>query len=146
MPLGFLIQRTVDNTGAFTADGLTIIISGNTFTTVAAVVRVRFTPILDISSVISGRLLSFIPGGLADSRVGLAPQHFQHWMMMPRQRPMVGSCSTVRGEVALYQQFSALLVGAVSRNYLHLGGCFGDVITGASAGNPYGSISVLWED
>lgn len=143
----FIVQRTVDNTGAPTGDGVMVAASSGAAgtNTHARVFRLRFSPTADIGAVLDGTAIGFLPGQLTDSRVGLAPQVFPHWIMLPKQRPMAFSASFVRGEISTGQQFSMALVGSTPRNYISIGSILGGTMyTPAAAGQS--NTCILWED
>jgi hypothetical protein len=144
----FVVQRTVDNTGAPTADGvLAMTSSSNTSSTnnYARCSRIRFLPTVDISAEFPGNGLAFFPGLGADSRVGLAPQIFPIWIMMPKMRPSIFTAASLRGEVSLGAQYSMTLVGSVPRNYICVTSVLGGVMNGLF-GTSASDLNILWED
>lgn len=144
----FVVQRTVDNTGAPTADGVHVISSGtntNGTNSLARAFRLRFLPTTDAGAVHDGNAMGFVPGPTTDSRVGLAPQIFTHWIMLPKQRPLLFTAGSIRSEVSVGNQFSMTLVGTTPRNYL----CVGPAVSGVLSGTLIAGASdlhILWED
>jgi hypothetical protein len=63
--------------------------------------------------------------------------------MMPKQKPLLYSAASIRGEIAAGAEFSMVLVGAVSRNYLGLG-LSSDVL--GAAVTTRSDLCILWED
>jgi hypothetical protein len=144
IPQQFIVQRTVDNAGDDTDEGAMVIFP-STAASVSATsqcVRMRFAPHNDQVSIV-GSALGFVPGAITDSRVSLAPQVFPHWIMMPKQKPLLYSAASIRGEIAAGAEFSMVLVGAVSRNYLGLG-LSSDVL--GAAVTTRSDLCILWED
>lgn len=144
----FLIQRTVDNTGAPTADGVHVLSTSTNLNSTNAYgrcFRLRFLPTTDVGAVYESWMMGFMPGPSTDSRVGLAPQIFTHWVMMPKQRPLLFSAACVRSEVAAGNQFPLKMVGTVARNYICVSDAFNGVMTGSTLVGASGTC-MLWED
>lgn len=87
--------------------------------------------------------IGIIPGGITDSRVGMDPQIFHCWAMLPRMAPLAGSVFHIRGEVPDEAQFQAAMVGPVPRTYINLGNWLGTA--GHIPSNINTDVSVLWE-
>ncbi|NLA66824.1 MAG: hypothetical protein GX856_00995 [Gammaproteobacteria bacterium] len=145
IPLTFIVQRTVDNSGTPTGEGLHILRPAINYTSPAQVARLRFTPTAEATTFASIALapVAFVPGGLVDGRVGLSPQVFPHWTVTPKQRPLLFSASNIRGEIATGQQFSMALVGSVASNYISLGTAFGNTLIGTPS---HSDLSLFWDD
>lgn len=150
-PFGFCVQRTCDVDGVPTGDGVMIISPGTNIATNSTTADsinashlmcpLRWTNPTGIAP-ISTSWLGQVNGAVLDSRVGLSPQAFLHWIMMPAQKPLVGTCFFLRGEVPARSEIGLKLVGSVPRNYLSLGAAFGYVGSAAGATD----LAVLWED
>lgn len=145
-PIAFAIQRTVDNTGEPTADGLIVMrpYTQLNLNNDAVHVRLRFLPTIENSGTISSLTLGIVPGAITDSRVGLSPQVFPQWTMLPKQRPLMFTAASILDEVGAGAQFEMTIVGSAPRNYICVGNCFGRVLYGNPAVNC--DIIILWED
>ncbi|PBJ83696.1 hypothetical protein CMZ84_04190 [Lysobacteraceae bacterium NML93-0399] len=150
--VAFAIQRTCNNQGLPTAEGLLLLApsTGSGKASSGQACRLRFEPTQDTTGALNSFDLGFVPGSTTDSRVGLAPQIFPHWMMLPKQRPCVGTAGSIAGEVGLHTQFPMALVGVAQRNYLHLGGAFGCTLSAFNKSSSPTAVatatSILWED
>lgn len=143
-PQSFIVQRTVNNSGVPTADGVSVLVPPAALanTTAGRSIFLRFLPTPISMGLRSANSLGFIPGEVTDSRVGLSPQVFPHWAMLPKQRPLVGSAGSIRGEISTAEQYGMALVGIAPKNYLCLGAAFGSTLTTSANVDT----SMLWED
>lgn len=143
-PFSVVVQRTVDNSGLPTAEGVILIAgpSGSNRTAQCSVYRLTFTsPVNAISY--AGNLLSQIVGGISDSRVGLDPQVFLQWTALPKVRPLVGSATYINSEISQKTVFTTTLVGTAPRSYLAAGSEFGQVAVSAANSS---AMAILWEE
>lgn len=140
----FIIERFRDNAGAPTSAGAVLIGNSGNNTTAGNDAAVRILDFLNSSVRSFNGNLAYVPNNITDSRVGLAPQIFHHWSMLPKMTPLIGSAACVRGEVAVDQQFELALVGSTPRNYVCIGHTLGSSIEGGSSIN--GDICMLFED
>lgn len=142
--LGFIVQRTVNSSGSPTAEGAMLIgppAGTGSATSHGQMHRLVFSTAL-APDPISTEWLGRAHGALADSRVGLSPQAFHHWIALPKIKPLIGSIGFLRGEVPLLAEASLAMVGTTPRNYLCLGQHFGNVLS--AVGNS--DVAILWED
>lgn len=140
VPYCCIIQRTVDNNGSPTAEGVVMTNGGQT-NGLASVGLLRFVAPV-IATVSSASYQTFLPYNLSDTRVGLDPQVFMHWTALPKMKPLVASATYLNTEIALGTQFSLALVGVTPRNYLGVGINFGQ----SASGSPQMALAMLWED
>lgn len=133
------VQRINDNTGAATAEGIVVIgpPSNTGRTSDCQTVVARYLPSFLLST---GGALGFVPLAVTDSKVGLSPQLPLHFVPMPKWRPLVGTASSITGEVTEGQTFEATLVGTVPKTYIGFGRAFG--CTAGTAPNT--QTAVLW--
>lgn len=142
---GVYVQRTCDNNGSPTSEGVVFLAPGVSVSSASAVEHLQFLPSPEL---ITGRsdglgLLPWLPS--RPTFVGLSPQAFNHFVMTPKCRPLVGTCAFRRGETSLGQTFPLAMVGTVPRTYVGLGANAGNTLAiGASAGNS--DLAMLWED
>lgn len=143
-PCAFIIQRTMDNTGAPTGEGVmlcTPLMGANGNTNYGNLSKIIYGSSA-VANMISNAWLGQINGQITDSRVGLSPQAFLHWMMTPKQRPMIGTIGFIRGEVPFLAEMTLPIVGVTSRNYLCVGEAFGNTLR--AQGNV--DTAIIWED
>jgi hypothetical protein len=142
--VGFVVQRTVDNAGAPSPEGVMLITpptGANSVTSNGVFSRIVYTSAV-VPDPISTAWLGRVHGGLTDSRVGLSPQAFHHWIATPKLKPLAGTVGFIRGEVPTHSQFTLAMVGTVARNYISVGPEMGNVLS-ASANS---DMAILWED
>lgn len=140
----FIIERFHDNAGAPTSAGAVLIGNAGNNANSGNDAAVRILDFLNSSVRSFNGNMTFVPSQITDSRVGLAPQIFHHWVMLPKMTPLIGSAACVRNEVAVNQQFELTLVGSTPRNYVCIGHTLGSSIEGSSSIN--GDICMLFED
>lgn len=140
----FIIERFHDNAGAPTSAGAVLIGNAGNTTSSRNDSAVRILDFLNSSVSSFNGNMTFVPSQITDSRVGLAPQIFHHWVMLPKMTPLIGSAACVRGEVSVNRQFELTLVGSTPRNYVCIGHTLGSSIEGGSSIN--GDICMLFED
>lgn len=140
----FIIERFHDNAGAPTSAGAVLIGNSGSIANASNDAAVRILDFLNSTVRSFDGNMAFVPSGITDSRVGLAPQIFHHWVMLPKMTPLIGSAACVRGEVAVDQQFELALVGSTPRNYVCIGQTLGSSIEGNTSIN--GDICMLFED
>lgn len=141
------VQRTCDNNGSPTAEGI-IFYAGNMSPSIAGTVdHLRFLPVAQLRSY-NAQGLGFLPGDVAEpTYLGLSPQAFGHFAMMPKCRPLVGTCAFRRGETAAGQVFPLALVGTLPRTYMSLGHWTGISLAYSGASfSGYSDTAILWED
>src|SRR5690606_25419115 len=83
-------------------------------------------------------------GAIGDSRVGLSPQAFHHWIALPKIKPLIGTIGFLRGEVPVHTQMTLAMVGTTPRNYICIGPEFG--YSSRSGGGSGSDMAILWED
>ncbi len=145
VPHNFCVQRTVNSTGAPTAEGVVLTTpSSNGFVGgYARVCRLTYSPSPVTWAEVSGAYQAIMPMSLSDSRVGLQPQVLMHWTALPKILPLAGSASYIDTEISFGSEFSMALVGATARNYKAFGSySFNNT---AYLGANYGT-ALLWED
>lgn len=142
---GLFIQRTCDNTGSPTAEGVAALTAPPSSTSTGGLEHFQFLPTQELIAA-RGDGMGFLPWVPArPTFVGLAPQAFNHFVMMPKCKPLVGTCGFRRGETALGQTFPLTMVGTVPRTYISLGQYGGNVLAvAANSGNS--DLAMLWED
>lgn len=147
-PGNWQIQRTVDNTGAPTAEGCVITgangQAGVTNTWFQAR-RFKFT-IPTSAQPLDARDICAIPGSITSSLVGLNPQIFTHWSMFPKMTPLVGTATYLGAEIPVETIFSVQLVGAAPRQYLAAGWQHTYAAYFNAASGIYPCLAMLWED
>lgn len=142
---GLFVQRTCDNTGSPTAEGVVALAAPASATSTGSLEHLQFLPTQELITS-RGDGMGFLPWlPTRPTFVGLAPQAFNHFVMMPKCKPLVGTCGFRRGETALGQTFPLTMVGTVPRTYISLGQYGGNVLTvAANSGNS--DLAMLWED
>lgn len=140
VPYSCIIQRTVDNNGSPTAEGVVMANGGQTNSTTNIGLLRFVAPVITVSS--SAAYQTFLPYNLTDTRVGLDPQVFMHWTALPKMKPLVGTATYVNSEIALGTQFSLALVGVTPRNYVSIGINLGQ----SASASPQMGTAMLWED
>ena len=149
-PGSIILQRTVDNTGAPTADGAQFTVGG--YAAFNARDQPARTDYLDFHTLTfrgqyTHTLVGFAPGFLLDSRVGLAPQFFLHWCAQPKMSPLVCSSTYLQQEVSLLQENEIALVGTTPVNYIAVGDVFGVTAAARNAAvTDRASMLMRWED
>lgn len=138
----FIIERFHDNAGAPTSAGAVLIGNAGNNSSASNDAAVRILDFLNSSVRSFNGNMTFVPNQITDSRVGLAPQIFHHWVMLPKMTPLIGSAACVSGEVAVNQQFELTLVGSAPRNYV----CIGHTLGSSIEGSVNGHICMLFED
>jgi len=130
----FSIQRTCDNTGTATAEGIVLImpVSGNWIIRSINAAGVSYTPYSPL-----------VPGtGITTTVVGGAIQLFRGQSITPAIKPLFGILAALAAEIVDYMTVTVLNVGTTPRTYMA-------VVTGSSAGG--GKISsgceilYIWE-
>lgn len=142
VPGSFIAARSVDNTGAPTADGAMLICGGAVSLGSYGSFRTMRFDLNLVTDPVQTQFLGIIPGGIADSRVSWATQAFLTWMMLPKQTPMTALCAFVEGEVPMLEQVELALVGTTPRNYINVGNAFAKIVH--HNGNT--DTAILWED
>lgn len=120
---GFMICRSCDTDGAFTADGA-IVINSNSGAGVASLVRnqsLRFAASAAAFTGSATHMPIFIPGAESSSLVGSDNQAYLAWMITPQVVPALGIAAAYTTEVAEGTTAAATLVGATSHTYLSVG-------------------------
>lgn len=145
----FSIQRTVDENGDPTGEGLLAIVpdAQGYNLNYGRLTWMRFGGSPYVRPAWVAQPPCVIPYDHADSRVdGFSPQVFLHWLMLPRMLPMLATASYYQGEVALFAEKQLALVGPTPRTYLFLDWIFDR--TASVYGNSLirAGTCVLWED
>jgi len=140
-PFTVFVQRTVDNNGAPTAEGVVMTVSGTAATSTGSCYRMTFTSPPSQRSYNSSYSTT-IPGDLLDSRINLDPQVFLCWTSLPKVKPLIATAGYLVGEITEKAQFSIALVGVTPRNYIALGPSAGRILNNAAGSN----YAMLWED
>ncbi len=116
----FCISRTVDDSGTPTGDGyvFTYHTQGLTSATMQAV---------NVAKNIVGAVTTahtLIPGNFNSTLTDDTPgnyQAFKPYQLFPKMRPVFGLATTFGAETAVDTQYSAVLIGTTSRNYICTG-------------------------
>lgn len=142
----FTLQRTCDNVGNPTAEGFVLIAQTSASATATTSGKAELVQTLPAARTLGAdsTSLALVPWLVSDSKVGVTPQMFQHFVMLPKCRPLVGSCAHLRGEVPRGEVFQVALVGAVPRTYIGVGDSLGLTATAGAATRV--DSAVLWED
>lgn len=141
---GFLsIARSVDSTGAATAEAIEVYSGANAAGTLSACQVLRYATSDVITMVVGSQCL--VHGGVTSSLVGGSAQVYKHYMNIPRVRPHPWILTVIAAEIGNNTQFQATAVGATARNYVS-SGSQGYLNAGVAlpASAAY-AIAMLWE-
>lgn len=136
----FSIHRSTDATGQPNSDGFSVYHINNTSPVSVPIYSVSFiTNTVYVSNI---QEASFIAYALTTSTVGVTPQVFKHYLVLPRVRPnaFALTCRSIT-EIPQFNQFLATTVGSVQRNYIALGHTGG----GAQAGITGAHLALVYE-
>ncbi len=141
----FSVSRSVDNTGAATADAVVMLGCGNSNSATAdPPVSILNYSTSTVNNVSTGADLGFMPSRMTSSVTGADQQLFIHWIALPKMTPLIGTGSYILSELGLNSESGTALVGTTPRNYLAVGNSFRK-----SAYNGSGAVigtAILWED
>lgn len=113
----FTISRSVDTTGAATAEGASIYTHQASNT--PAVTMARYSPAASVA--MNTGTFCLIHGGHATSLVGATAQVFKHYLTLPRVRPNAYLLTVLSAEIGNNTTFTATPVGSTSRTYVSSG-------------------------
>lgn len=138
----FIMCRTMDDSGAFTADGVHLIF-GTSGSNAAGMQSLNF---------ISGTKNSYglthtlWPSGTTTTLDDSVPPNYQvmrSYQLMPKMRPIGGTCVVYGPEIGENTQFQVAMIGTTPRNFISLGKWFGSSQAAAQSSNFH--IAMLWE-
>lgn len=139
--LAMMVSRSVDDSGAVTTDGFTVVYaaSGSAPSIMQTINMVHAT------KTTAGTVHTLFPSGLANTLTDDTPPNFQavrSYQGYPKVRPVHGVATVYSPEISLDTQFATAMIGTVPRNYICLGNKFG---TGNAAGLTNFVFCMLWE-
>lgn len=121
---GVMVQRTCDDSGAWTGDGCTTVWA----TSGAAAAGMQSLNFLKGTKTTYGSVHTFFPSGGANTLTDDVVPNYQparSYQPFPKVRPLLGSCGVYGVETPLDVQFQVALVGTTPRNYICMGAFFG---------------------
>lgn len=140
-----MVQRSVDNSGIPTPDATLFIGYGSSSQSTAAAPASLINYVLSsVNTAVTGEDIGFVPSRVPSSIITAGPQLFLHWVMLPRQQPLVGSGAYILSEVATGSEHDLVLVGTTPRHYLAVGNAFRR--TAFHGANVATGTVILWEN
>lgn len=125
--MSFIIQRTVDDTGATNDDGIAVFLNRNDAANYGARMwcyNYATGYIIDSGSSVAGTPgYVFRPYGISNTQFGVSAQYqaLRHWTILPLIRPLLFTCSTGIGDsITPGTTFQAAMVGTALRTYIQL--------------------------
>lgn len=144
----FVVQRTCDNNGDPTPDGVALITPNATSlnTSVAYPTQSMIQPSLGLVRPSYVYPIGFLPGDITTSKIGgNDEQIYLHWLSLPEQRPLVGTSAYLRGELNMGFEFDLAVVGNTPRRYLCVGPALSQTLM-TNGNTVYADTAILWED
>jgi len=140
-----LVERTTNNVGIPTPDGVVFIGCGNgNQATASAPASIINYVTSTVNNAVTGLDIGFMPSQITSSVIGAGPQMFHHWLCMPQMLPLVGSGAYILSEEAVLSEHDLVMVGTTPRHYLCVGNAFRKTAYNGSAAVL--GTAILWED
>ena len=141
----FKVQRTTNNSGVPTPEAVLLVGcgAGNQATVAAPASLINYVT-SSVNNTLDGADVGFVPSRASSSILTAGPQMFLHWVLVPTQKPMVGSGAYILSEVALGSEHDLVLVGTTPRHYLAVGNSFRR--TAYHGANLATGTAILWEN
>lgn len=139
--MAFMVQRTMDDSGAWTGDGCVVVWSASSST--AGMQALNF---VNGTKNTFNQIHTLFPGGTTSTLTDDVVPNYQavrSYQLFPKMRALGGSCVVYLPEVGIDTQFSLALIGTTPRNFICTGVHFGNTQAAGQSSN-FG-MAMLWE-